>query len=73
MRVKLGDDWMVTLWRENPLILNTLTNQWFIPLDVMVHWQALPHLSIGLGGAVSLVSDYPQYNSMVYARAALAF
>ena len=73
LAARLSEDWMITLWREHPLILNTLTNQWFIPLDVMVHWQALPNLSIGLGGAVSLVANYPQYSNMIYTRFALSF
>ena len=70
---KLGDGWTVLLWREHPMILDTLTNRWFIPLDVMVNWEVMPRLSIGIGGAVSLVANYPQYNNIAYARAALSF
>ncbi len=31
---------------------------WFVPLDFMVHWQALPNLS---RRSLSLHASYPQY------------
>lgn len=71
--VKPWTGWMVSLWREHPMILNTLTNRWFIPLDAMVTWEFMPHMSVGIGGAVSLVADYPQYDNIAYGRVALSF
>jgi hypothetical protein len=63
----------LTLWREHPWLLDTRTNKWFIPFDAMVSYEVLPHFSIGAGVAVSLLADYPQYNNIVYGRAALSF
>jgi hypothetical protein len=71
--VKPWTGWAVSLWREHPFILDTSTNRWFIPLDVMVSWEIIPHLSLGVGGAVSLLADNPQYNHIVYGRVALSF
>jgi hypothetical protein len=41
---------------------------WFVPPDFMVHWQALPNLSIALAAARSLYASYPQYENTVYRR-----
>jgi hypothetical protein len=41
---------------------------WFVPPDFMVHWQALPNLSIALGAARSLYASYPQYENTVCRR-----
>jgi hypothetical protein len=71
--VKPWTGWMLALWREHPMILNTLTNRWFIPLDAMVTWELMPRLSVGIGTSLSLVADYRQYDNIVYGRVALSF
>jgi hypothetical protein len=63
----------VTLWREHPFILDTLTNRWFIPFDVMVSYEVVPHLSLAVGVAYSLVAVYPQYDNILYGRVAFSF
>lgn len=71
--VKPGTGWAIMLWREHPWILDALTNRWFIPLDVMVTHEIVPHLSLGVGVAVGMVNDNPQYNNIVYGRIAFSF
>jgi hypothetical protein len=71
--VKPWTGWAVTFWREHPLILDARTNKWFVPFDVMVSHEILPHLSLSAGVAVSLLADNPQYDNIVYGRVALSF
>jgi hypothetical protein len=71
--VQPGTGWSISLWREHPWLLDTLTNRWFIPLDVMVTHQVVPHLSLGVGVSVGLINDNPQYNNIVYGRIAFSF
>jgi hypothetical protein len=65
--------WAVNFWREHPITLDALTNRWFVPIDAMVSHEIVPHLSVGVGVALSLVADYPQYNNIVYGRVAFSF
>jgi hypothetical protein len=71
--VQPGTGWSITLWREHPLILDARTNRWFIPFDAMVTREVLPHLSLGVGVAVGMINDNPQYNDIVYGRVAFSF
>jgi len=65
--------WTIALWREHPWVLNTLTNRWFIPFDMLVSHQIVPHLSLGVGVSIGLLNDNPQYNNIVYGRIAFSF
>jgi len=65
---KFGDGWAVSLWNENPIILNDRTDKWFVPLDGMI-WKTLsPSWELGFGAATKLVDDDPNYKNMVYGR-----
>ncbi len=55
------------------IIYDMITQGWFVPLAFMVHWQALPNLSIALGAARSLYASYPQYENIVYGRLKVTF
>jgi hypothetical protein len=61
IRAKMGEKWLFSMFEEKEIIYDTITQGWFVPLDFMVHWQALPELSIALGAARSLYASYPQY------------
>jgi hypothetical protein len=65
--------WAITFWREHPIALDALTNRWFVPIDAMVTREIVPHLSVGVGVAVGLVSDFPQFSNIVYGRVAFSF
>ena len=69
----MGEAWMFTMWQEKEIIYDTLTLGWFVPLDFMVHWQALPSLSLALGAARALYASYPQYENTVYGRLRFTF
>lgn len=69
----LGEDWTLGLWIENPMVLDTPTGEWFVPLDVMLTWRAAEHLHLRLGGATALVDALPQYEHMVYGRLSFSF
>jgi len=63
----------VAFWREHPLILDTRDNKWFIPFDVIVSYEIVPHLSVGVGVAASLVAQAAQYDNIVYGRVVFSF
>lgn len=69
----LPDRWSVSLWYENPLIYNTRTNAWFVPLDGFVSKHVGDSVQLGLGAAVQLVNEYRQYKYMVYGRTSVFF
>jgi hypothetical protein len=73
VRAKISEAWMFTMWQEKEIIYDVLTQGWFVPLGFMVHWQALPSLSIALGAARSFYASYPQYENMVYGRLSFTF
>jgi len=73
IRAKMGEKWLFSMFEEKEIIYDMLTQGWFVPLDFMVHWQALPYLSIALGGARSLYASYPQYENTVYGRLSFTF
>jgi hypothetical protein len=68
IRAKMGDKWLFSMFEEKEIIYDMITQGWFVPLDFMIHWQALPNLSIALGAACSLYASYPQYENTVYGR-----
>jgi hypothetical protein len=39
----------------------------------MVSYEIVPHLSLSVGVAVSLLADNPQYTNIVYGRVAFSF
>lgn len=73
VRAKMGEKWTFTMWEEKEIIYDTITEGWFIPLDFMVHWQALPKVSIALGAARSLYASYPQFDNTVYGRLKISY
>lgn len=73
VRAKMGENWSFSMWQEKEIIYDTITAGWFIPLDFMVHWQALPTVSVALGAARSLYASYPQYDNTVYGRLRITY
>jgi hypothetical protein len=73
IRAKMGEKWLFSMFEEKEIIYDMITQGWFVPLDFMVHWQALPNLSIALGAARSLYASYPQYENTVYGRLKVTF
>jgi hypothetical protein len=69
--LSLPGDWAVALWDENPPIYGARANAWFVPLDIMVSKKISPRFSFGLGAAVKLIDDYPQYKYMIYGRVSI--
>jgi len=73
IRAKMGENWLFSMFEEKEIIYDMITQGWFVPLDFMIHWQALPNLSIALGAARSLYASYPQYENTVYGRLKVTF
>jgi hypothetical protein len=71
--VRFDERWSITLWQENPIIVDMLTNGWFVPADALVKYQISPGFSVGLGAAVRLVQSYAQYDNMIYGRLPVKF
>jgi hypothetical protein len=67
----LPDNWGIALWDENPPTYGARANAWFVPFDIMITKKISPRFSFGIGGAVKLIDDYPQYKYMIYGRASI--
>lgn len=72
-RLAFDERWAVAAWVENPIIFDSVTNRWFVPLDLMVTYRPLEHLTLRIGGAVALIDDQPEYQQMIYGRLSLSF
>ena len=74
-RVELtfAEKWELGFWVENPIIYDNVTNDWFVPLDVMLTHRFEGPISLGAGFATALVDSDPEYKHMVYGRFAIRF
>lgn len=70
---RIGEGWSLSLYNENPIVYNDITNKWFVPIDGMLIRRASKDLEYGIGAAYGIKKDDPQYKSMVYGRLTLYF
>ena len=69
----LKEGWSLSLYSENPIIYNDVTNKWFVPIDVLLHKRVSKSLDLTFGGAYGLVKDVPQYQYIINGSIALYF
>jgi hypothetical protein len=71
--IALPDSWGVAFYPENGIGYNAETHKWFVPIDAMLIRHVNKSVELGLGVALPLVKDDPQYKYIVYGRATLYF
>lgn len=71
--LSLGEEWQLGLWAENPIIFNSITGRWFVPLDVMVTRDLGPSATLRLGGSVALLTAQPEYQNLIYGSLSFSF
>jgi hypothetical protein len=70
----LNDTWSVGLYNpETPISFNTATDNWFVPIDVMLSNRLNKTWELGIGGAYAIVKDDPQYQYIIDARLIIHF
>ena len=68
-----AEGWSVSLWNENPIDYNDVTNKWFVPIDVLLIKRLRKDLEFAFGGAYGLDKSDPQYRYVVNGRLTFYF
>lgn len=69
----LLDGWSLSLWPENEISYNDVTDKWFVPVDLLATRALSKSAEIGFGGAWAVVKDDPAYKYVINARLTFRF
>jgi hypothetical protein len=68
-----SDGWSFSLWQENPIDYNDVTNKWFVPIDALLVKRLSKSMEFGFGGAYALKKDDPQFKYIINGRLTFYF
>jgi len=68
-----SDGWSFSLWPENPIDYNDVTNKWFVPIDALLIKRLSKSVEFAFGGAYALKKDDPQFKWVVDGRLTFYF
>jgi len=70
---RFGEGWTFSVWNENPISYNDITNKWFVPIDVLLIKRLSKSTEFAFGGAYGLDKSDPQYRYVVNGRLTFYF
>jgi hypothetical protein len=69
----LSDGWSFSLWPENPIDYNDVSNKWFVPIDLLFVKKLSKSLEFAFGGAYGVNKDDPQFKYVIDGRLTFYF
>ena len=73
LTMRFADAWSLSLWQENPIDYNDVTNKWFVPIDALIVKRLSKTTEFAFGGAYEIKKDDPQFRYVVNGRLTFYF